>query len=904
MDVLSERTSARFEHRASPRERRLHHRKCFMMRFQRALALRALRLGLLASVLAASVSVRPALCAGPVDGSEAAQLPSGTLFFASVAGVDELNAQLKQTGLWNVLQKLPEVPQKLQEGWNQGIAEFEKNSGLSFNDVWTLLSGRMSFALVDLDIAAAEQGTPPGLLLTLDLSGHMDQWNSLVVQKLLPQIDKDMANKNGTRTESDFQGSKLHTFSDHGKEIFYAVAHKDRFVLATRKSLIEGFYQGASGSSLKDDAHYAWARKNLGTPGYVLLYANVADLWKAIHAYASNRPNLSPDEQRGLKVVDELGLDSLTAMGYTSSVVKGGVLDRFVLGFTSQPKGIVKLMAQLKPGSPGSIKLAPKDAVLYSGSSIGNVGALFAEVRRILGTALAPEEMAKFDAGLAKFKENTGLDLEKDVLAKFSGEIGMAIALPDLPVALLDNPIVGALGKLNELQLAVYCGTEDGAGVEAQLQSILQKANVNVTTEQYNGVTYHLITIPNSPVFPGYAVIGNQIVMGMNVLTLKTAIDQSKGGAGLESSDRYKAAMSNLTIGEGCATSYMDLPGVLGVAGRLAAAYFDKAKQKGEPLPFDPATLPKPEELAAFVPPVAGRSTIGPDGMVAEYYSPIGYMTQMVFSSGISAYQQARQRASSLSSEESSTAPSLEDNQTHPAAEATPESGPSSEQPSVTPPTEKPSGSGETASGSGPAASGSETTASESPATTSESAGSGSKSGGTSSGTAASGTSSSVSGTGTSASGSTPSGTTEAASGSAPTGPVKAKKAPGAPEGWTVASSTENMASYLSGDFQANAAWFRTPFSPYLKLESFIDQVKSSSSSMPDFKVLQEGTLEIGGLKGRELAYEYGESPSRQRVRLIYLQDGTNLYTLTLQCSVAKCDTYKKAFDAILDNLK
>ena len=135
----------------------------------------------------------------------------------SIAGVDELSAQLKKTGLWNLLQKLPMVPQQLEQGWNMGVAEFEKNSGLSFNDVWTLLSGRMSVALVDLDIAAAEKGTPPGLVVTLDLTGHMDAWNSVVVQKGLPQIDKDLANKNGSRTESDYQGSKLWTFLNSGK---------------------------------------------------------------------------------------------------------------------------------------------------------------------------------------------------------------------------------------------------------------------------------------------------------------------------------------------------------------------------------------------------------------------------------------------------------------------------------------------------------------------------------------------------------------------------------------------------------------------------------------------------------------------------------------------------------------
>jgi hypothetical protein len=843
-------------------------------------AWRSLRHGLLASLLAASLASGPALSAGAVDGSEAAQLPSGTLAFASVAGLDELSAQLKQTGLWNALQKLPQVPQQLQEGWNTGVAEFEKNSGLAFNDVWTLLSGRLSVALVDLDLAAVDKGTPPGLILTLDLTGHMDQWNRVVIQKLLPEIDKGLADKDGTRTESDFQGSKLHTFAKGGTEMFYAVAHKERFVLSTRKALLEGFFQGPAASSLKDEASYAWVRKKLGDPGYILIYANLAEVWKSVRAYASGRPNLRADEQRVLTLLDELGLESLGGIGFASSVVKGGILDRFAIGFAQQPMGLVKILAEIKTGPLGSLKLAPKDAVLYSGSSIGNIGKLFAEVRRLLGTVLKPEEMQEFDGALAKFKENTGLDLETDLLAKLSGEMGLVLALPDLPVAILDNPVVGALGKLNEVQLAIYLGTEDPAAIETQLQSVLQKANVNATAEQHNGVAYHLVTIPNSPVFPGYALVGNQLVIGMNVLTLKNAIDLSKGGAGLESSERYKAAMANLSIGGSSAVSYMDLPGVVEVAGRLALAYFDKAKQKGEALPFDPATLPKPEEIAALVPPAVSKSTGGPDGLVAEYYSPFGYLPQMAFSGGINAYEQYRRRSAYEAYESSEAAPYQEEGETTaPAAEPGAEE-PTSEAPAATEPSETTAEPSETtAEPSETTAEPSETTAepSETTAEPSETTAEPSE---------------------------TASAAHPSASDTAPTGPVTAKQAPAAPQGWTTSSSTENMASYLSGDYQANASWFRTPFSPYLKLESFVDQVKSSSASMPGFKVVQEGALQIGGLKGRELAYEMGDGPARQRVRLIYLQDGMNLYTLTLQCAVAKCDTHQKAFDLILASLK
>ena len=112
------------------------------------------------------------------------------------------------------------------------------------------------------------------------------------------------------------------------------------------------------------------------------------------------------------------------------------------------------------------------------------------------------------------------------------------------------------------------------------------------------------------------------------------------------------------------------------------------------------------------------------------------------------------------------------------------------------------------------------------------------------------------------------------------------------------------MATFLAPDYQGNATWIRSALSPYMKLETMVEQLKSSSGSMPDFKVISEGPLTIGQLSGRELTYEVGETSSRQRMRLIYLQDGTNLYTLTLQCPVTRCDSYQKAFDGIVQSFK
>jgi hypothetical protein len=786
-----------------------------------------------AIALTAVLGAAPARSAGPVDGSEAARLPAGTLMLVSVAGIDELWGQLQQTGLWKLVQQLPEVPEQIEAGWAQFAAEFERNSGVPFQDVRQLLSGSIAFALTDLDIAAAEtSGIPPGMLVTLDLRGHMAQWNAVVEQKLLPQLEEELKGGGGAYLQEDWQGSKLHVFRspDDEAKSFFAVVHQERLVLTTQRALLEGFFpQAAGGPSLMDAPAYRWARSKIGEPGFVFLYADAGGLWKAARSYVAAKAD-TPEEQQNLRIVDALGLDDFTAIAWGSRVVQNGVLDRFAIGLAPQPKGIARLFANLSPAPLASLRLAPKDAILYSGTSLGNVGELFGEIVRLLREALPPEALAELDKGLAEFRTNTGMDLQQDVLAQLSGELGFVLALPDIPTAILENPIVGALGKLNEIQLGLYLGVVDPSAFEAKLEELLQKSGVASTAEQHAGISYRLFSIPGSPVFPGYAMVGNLLVVGLNAPTLKTAIDLSKGGEGLTSAPRYQKAMSVLSVKEGSSTGYVDLPGIIEVAGRLALAQAKKMQQAGQPLPFDLAALPSPEQLAALVPPMATKSSVGPEGMVGEYFSPFGYMAQVAVSSGMSAYQAMEQRKAGEQYGDEPTAEPYED---EPAAEPY-EDGPTAEPYEDEPAAEEPAAE--------PVAGG-----------------------------------------------------TQAAA---------ARQAPPAPAGWSVSSSAENMTAYLSGDYQGSATWFRSPFLQHMRLDAMIAQVKTSSASLPSFQVLREGPIELGELRGSELVYEMGEQQNRQRLRLVYVHDGQNLYTLTLQCAVSKCDEYQQAFDAIVAGLK
>ena len=820
---------------------------------------------LVAAMVATMVSTAVPQAQAGLDGAQAGQLPSSALAYISLAGIDELEAGFRETGLWKAAEKMPMLPGLVEKGWADMTAEFEGEAGLPFQTVWDLLSGEMTFALLSLDLEAIKNEIPPPALFSLDLEGHSDAWGSLE-SKFLPMIDEGIKHNGGSRTESDYQGSTLHSFAMGGQTLAYLVVHQQKLVITNDKDALDAWFGGGTGSSLADSSSHSWVNSKLGKDNLGQLFVDLGAILQIVQPMLS--AELGKDEG---KIFDALSLQSLGGLGYSFAVINGGIIDRFALGFGPNPGGVVRILSELEIQPLASLALAPEDSALYTGSSLGNLGKLYISVRKLLEENLPAEAIAELDEGLAEFQKETGMSLVDDVLNHLSGEIGMSLSIPDLPAALIENPVAG-LAKLNEAKLAFFLGLSDGAALVEKLEGKMAETGMSATPTDYKGVSLKLVPVPGSPVMPGYAVIGDTLVIALNETTLRASADLHSGGKGLEGSASYQKALSNLDLKSNTQIGYIDVPRILEVGGNLGLGYAKAAKARGEELPFDVDALPPLSEIVALIPPMISTSSLQSDGVVAEYHSPFGYLTQSFISTGAGAAESfmggpAREPAppewdDSDSSDEDwdSKDPSDED---WDAADVSDEDF-----------SESDSSSDEDSSESDVS------TDSEMVSNTED---------------APMVATSSSSASDESAPPSKP---------ADPSAPVVPISPPSPPSGWTVQTSGDTMATYLSSDYQGTVSWLKTPYTPYMKLDSMIGQVKSSSGTVANFEVVSEGAVKMGGLEGIEMVYELGPKEARQRVRLLYLQDGTNLYTVSMQCSAGHCDSYQSVFDQILSAFK
>ncbi len=468
------------------------------------------------------------------------------------------------------------------------------------------------------------------------------------------------------------------------------------------------------------------------------------------------------------------------------------------------------------------------------------------------------------------------------------------MTIPDLPVALIDNPVAG-LGKLNEAKLALYIGLSQGQTLLPKLEALLQQAGINVSSQNYQNVEFRLVTVPYSPVLSGYATIGDVLVIALNETTLRAAVDTYQGRTvNIEQAPGYKKALETLNHAPGTQVGYFDIPRLLTISGNLGLGYAESMKSKGQPLPVDLDTLPKLEEITALIPPLISGSINTPQGAVAEHYSPFGYLGQVALSGGANLFQEISRKKRRKAQREARK------EESHQEEEAAPSHV--KEEPKPMEPASTPSEGHET-DASAPGAEGADkpgTSTGETPLSPPAGAQESEKAPEPQqtkevkepvASTAADTT------TVAAIPDSTGAQVTEPGS-DKPIGP------PASPEGWSVSSSSETMVSYLSADYKGTVNWLKTPYSPHMQIEAMLNQVKSASASTEGFKVVREGALSIGGLSGAELVYELGPDGGRQRIRLIYLQDGANLYTLSMQCAVNACEAHQPAFQRILDSLK
>lgn len=198
----------------------------------------------------------------------------------------------------------------------------------------------------------------------------------------------------------------------------------------------------------------------------------------------------------------------------------------------------VEPLAKLPVLGLDSLGLLPRGA--YGLAALSQPAAIYDTIRNF---AMAkPDSKQDMENGLAKFRAETGFDLEKDVIPAFRGEFTLALypsRVPgnDDPEALFvasDANGADPATFVEKLRVAIDSGRFDKAGPKPRFSE-----------QPYGGMTIHVLDVSSDPnargKTPCYTVLGKTVVASTSLALLKQVIDmQGSEDGSLRSDPRFK----------------------------------------------------------------------------------------------------------------------------------------------------------------------------------------------------------------------------------------------------------------------------------------------------------------------------------------------------------------------------
>ncbi len=296
--------------------------------------------------------------------------------------------------------------------------------------------------------------------------------------------------------------------------------------------------------SAADLAAYQEARKALPDDANAMLFVSNSLLREA-----------GKEAERELKGANPFRHNGWFAAGL--AIRNEGLLCSVRAPFSADEVKEMQPLANLPVLSLDSLGLLPRGA--YGLAALSQPAALYDTLRNF---ALAkPESKREMEEGLAKFRSETGFDLEKDVVPAFRGEFTVALYPSQVPgnddpdALFIADDANGAdpATFIEKLRLAIDSGRFDKGGPKARFSS-----------QPYGTTTIHLLDVSGDPNAKGktpcYAILGKTVVASTSLTLLKQVVDSSGSDANALRSDPRFKRMVDRGLKAGRFTLMADLP--------------------------------------------------------------------------------------------------------------------------------------------------------------------------------------------------------------------------------------------------------------------------------------------------------------------------------------------------------
>ena len=499
-------------------------------------------------------------------------LPEGTIMYAEIAPWAAWSRDFSKTSLAKIFAE-PEVRQFLAGPFSQisylirrttgqAPAEAPKkqdesvpNAFSTVMDVASQLTPGPFAVAVRFSPEDAQAGRMPAVAVIAGLAARKDFSNVLPLIDMVLQYLKFEAVQ-----VTDYQGVKLITIKRplaNGKEVTSALTfHNGRMIVASDVTLCQQIIDGMAGT-LARKLSGSETFKNCGLAGneHLLAFLDVAGL-KAAFGAMEKPPADAPNQIDDFFVL--AGLNTSIAVAWSLHMNGPAFESRTAIFSKGEREGLLGTLDE-EPLSAASIKAVPQGTPFAVGFRL-RAQRILPFVRQAVKALQGVKGLEHFDEVEKQLNADLGRDLDKELQGALGGDVVVS--------SVAGAELVSPLSALSAVTMSL--SVKDGNKADELLGQLLTRyakstgtgAAAEVKETEFDGAKIRYLPGRHMggivEISPAFVVVGDHLLIALDVPTVKKTINVLKNGPSLADGDTFKTALTGVGGKLGPMFSYVD----------------------------------------------------------------------------------------------------------------------------------------------------------------------------------------------------------------------------------------------------------------------------------------------------------------------------------------------------------
>ncbi len=322
-----------------------------------------------------------------------------------------------------------------------------------------------------------------------------------------------------------------------------------------------------------------------------------------------------------------LGLDNVNALCFASTLERGGSNDSLYLDHPGEKTGLFTALSPA-PLSGNAFAKAQPEALLFAGVSFDH-----ARIVSELGSFLEkffPEKHAAYQGWMDAFADQTGLNLEQDILSPLGNEATLTVSMPAM----------AGMAMIPDIIISISLDEEEWFPTALdKLFAALEAAGEDVGDTSFSGRTLRHISPPQSeiPVSITFVVEDGRLLIASTTLTMKRYLRWlDKGEPGIVDNEAFTQAMTGLPF-DASMVAFADLKRSLQIGYGMGAPFLPMVLANSD-LPLEAGLLPMAETLSSHMSNAVVYAVMDEEGLLVSSRCPMGAGALCALSASIMDY--------------------------------------------------------------------------------------------------------------------------------------------------------------------------------------------------------------------------------------------------------------------------